>query len=355
MKKFIYFLIHPVSNDRDPLTNLLAALLAIFLVLGVGRYILNSTLLSFEILKDREYISATFSEYHPQKDLAHKEFASFLNTLSLRKFSNYSLTWQWAFEGLDNKSEEKAEKVLNKLEINSPAYNFTKGLQKSYGTCCKPYDRDNMEITAKTLKPWAKHISKNVKNGTSSNNEIQTFLLILRDTALGELERPLLDGHWSLSLFFYLGGQQGIYGRGKLISDNNAWRALNEFGKALTVPVADIIAHHPSKQVKIDYAAYASFLKFHTEEPELNYKYWGYSLKKAEELMQQRLPITCTNKGRLASQYIAEYFLNHSTKENPVHRRVYKKTFINVLKNNQDKCIKAGFNVNYAEMTWDKS
>ena len=315
----------------------------LFLIFGVGRYVLDSISMYNTLSTEQTYIENTFTDLHKADVETKVLFDEFADNLAYRKWANYFLTVRSNFDKWDLESKELKGQLVDRLGADTHAGKYIEALHSSYGTCCKPSDQKRWKVMGTTLGGWVKAMGDSETLPTE--NELNILETVLKDTARGKYARKNYDRNLFLTLVFYTIGDQGVYGLGL---NSHKFKGLKHIPYEFTIEMANLLQVMPQSDLKILLSGYFLNmknvnLKTYRDKACFSTPVHGGDQGRKKCLFEN-LAARCNNLEAKSWYAIANYFKQNYNLKSKHHYYIKNTSDINYATHRYDECIKNGYN-----------
>lgn len=315
----------------------------LFLIFGVGRYVLDSISIYNTLSTEQTYIENTFADLHKADTETKVLFDEFADNLAYRKWANYFLTVRSNFDKWDLESKELKDQLVDRLGADTHAGKYIEALHSSYGTCCKPSDQKRWKVMGTTLGAWVKAMDDSETLPTE--NELNILETVLKDTALGVVHRPIEEKNAIFDAFSYAIGAPGFY---SYMRSQNKFKGLKHIPHDFTIEIASLLQKIPQSDLKILLSGYFLNMKNITLKTYRDKACFSTPVHGGEqgrkECLSENLAVKCTNLEAKSWYAIANYFKQNCNLKNKHHYYIKNTSDINYATHRYDECIKNGYN-----------
>jgi hypothetical protein len=317
------------------LKNFFKIVFILFLIFGVGRYILESARMYNTLSDEQVSIENTFANLHKSDEKTLQLFEQFADNLFYRKWANYFITIRSNFDGWDKESSVLKDQLVSKLGPNSHEAKYIEALHTSYGTCCKPKDWDRWKLMGESLGEWVTAMDN--MQQLPSEEELGVLKFVLRDTAFGKRQRPVAAGNYLFRTVFYMLGNDGFYDIG--LSRNSYWQKLKSIGFNLTKPLANLTIKLSDESKATSYAGLNVVLGGSNNKP----TNLPCPSRDHDACLLKRDHQWCQEDDWMILYEQVNYFTTNSNKENKLHALLLKTGDFDTYNNKHLNCKKWGY------------
>ena len=315
----------------------------LFLIFGVGRYVLDSISMYNTLSTEQTYIENTFADLHKADVETKVLFDEFADNLAYRKWANYFLTVRSNFDKWDLESKELKGQLVDRLGADTHAGKYIEALHSSYGTCCKPSDQKRWKVMGTTLGAWVKAMDDSETLPTE--NELNILETVLKDTALGVVHRPIEEKNAIFDAFSYAIGAPGFY---SYMRKKNTFRGLGSMPSHFTIAMASLLQKLPEFDSKTFLAGYFMSMKsvhLETYRDKACFSTPAHGGEQGrQECLANSLNARCLNLEAKSFYAIAKYLEENLKDYSPESKYIKKTADINYATHRYDECIKNGYN-----------